>query len=220
MAATAPASRSGLAGGAGGPWLRRFWRGHDVPLVYAGVVAVVSVLSVLRPFDLLADAVEQSSTNLVNMASKPLAVLVLSAFVVTPLWQLVLLVPVVAVYGAVQRWLGRVGAFVVAALGHVGATLFVMAMEITALHRHIVGFDVVVKPDVGVSYGLAAALGVLLAAVRPRWRTGYGLVSLAVVAAQLVGARDFTSLGHAVAWTIGLCLALVASRADRQGTTG
>lgn len=194
------------------PWLTRVCRRYDLTLLYAAAVTVTSVVVAVQPPEVVREAVAQSSTNLANMRSRPLSVLALSAFVVSPAWQLVLLVPVVAAYGAVQRWLGRSGLVVVVVLGHVGATLAVMAMEITALYRHIARFDIVVKPDVGVSYGLAAALGVLLAAVPRRWRTAYGLGSLLVVAAQLVLARDFTSLGHTVAWLIGLGLALLVSR--------
>ena len=109
--------------------------------------------------------VENVSTNLDNMRAHPLAVLAASAFVVSPLTQLLLVPVVVFVFGLVQRWLGRTALIAVWVFGHVGATLFVMAMEINALYRHIAHFSIVVKPDVGVSYGMAAAIA---SALRPR----------------------------------------------------
>ncbi|MET0694908.1 MAG: rhomboid-like protein, partial [Propionibacteriaceae bacterium] len=188
----------------------------DVALAYALVVLVLSVLVAAQPPEMLRDLVQQSSTNLANLRERPLFVLVLSAFLISPAWQLVLLVPVVVVYGAIQIWLGRFSTVVIGALGHVGATLFVMAAEITALYRHIARFNIVVKLDVGVSYGLAAALGLLVARVPHRWRLAYGLVSLAVIVLQAVLLRNFTSLGHTIAWLIGLSVAWLVHRARRS----
>ena len=78
----------------------------------------------VRPRPVARDLIASSSTNLVNMSERPIRVLVLSAFVVSPAWLLVLLIPVVIAYGAVQRWLGRLAVVVTVVFGHVGATLW------------------------------------------------------------------------------------------------
>ncbi|GAA3627808.1 hypothetical protein GCM10022236_32660 [Microlunatus ginsengisoli] len=195
-------------------WLRRQWpvpfrpwaHGRDVAILYSTMVVVISLMIAIQPPHRLAALVEQSSTNLANMAAHPFAVLFLSAFVVSPATGLILIVPVLICYGEVQRWLGRVSTILVIVFGHVGATLVVMMLEITALHRHIVGFSVVVKPDVGVSYGMFAAIGALLFRVPPSWRTVYGLATLAVIAVLVIWFRDFTNLGHAAAYLIGISL--------------
>ncbi len=135
------------------------------------IVIVVSTWIGLHSDATVRRLVESVSTNLDNMRSTPLAVLAASAFVVSPLTQLLLVPVVVFVFGLVQRWLGRTALVAVWVFGHVGATLFVMAMEITALYRHIAHFSIVVKPDVGVSYGMAAAIGLLCARVPRRRRT-------------------------------------------------
>ena len=82
-----------------------------------------------------------------------------------------------------------------------------MAMEINALYRHIAHFSIVVKPDVGVSYGMAAAIGLLCARVPRRWRLPYALGCLVVTGAMLAIWPDFTRLGHLTAIVIGLGMA-------------
>ena len=59
---------------------------------------------------------------------------------------------------------------IVGVLGHVGATLVVATMEITQLAKGRVGFSIAVSADAGVSYGLAAVAGILVARVPATWR--------------------------------------------------
>jgi len=192
---------------------RRIWDHHDVAVAYAAVVLVVAVIVAVEPAAAAHRVVQQSSTNLANLRSHPLMVLVVSAFVVSPAWGLVILVPLVAAYGALQAWLGRVSAVVIGVVGHVGATLFVATLEVTALTRNRVGFAVVRDADVGVSYGLATVVGLLAARVPVAWRRRYLAGSAVVMAVQLVLVQGFTALGHLVAWVVGLGLAVPVHRA-------
>jgi hypothetical protein len=68
--------------------------------------------------------------------------------------------------------------------------------------------------DVGVSYGLVAAAGLLTARVPRRWARLYVAGMSVLFAVGLLVNRTFTDLGHAAAWVIGLGLALVAWRAQ------
>ncbi len=192
---------------------RTIWDHHDVAVAYAAVVLVAAVIVAVEPAAAAHRVVQQSSTNLVNLRSHPLMVLVVSAFVVSPAWGLVILVPLVAAYGALQAWLGRVSAVVIGVVGHVGATLFVAVLEVTALTRNRVGFAVVRDADVGVSYGLATVVGLLAARVPVAWRRRYLAGSAVVMAVQLVLVQGFTALGHLVAWVVGLGLAVPVHRA-------
>ena len=187
--------------------LAAFWRGRDIGIVYGAIVVVVSTWIGLHSDVAVRRLVESVSTNLENMRASPIAVLAASAFVVSPLTQLLLVPVVVFVFGLVQRWLGRTALVAVWVFGHVGATLFVMAMEINALYRHIAHFSIVVKPDVGVSYGMAAAIAMLCARVPHRWRLPYGFGCLAVTGAMFAIWPGFTSLGHLTAIVIGLGMA-------------
>lgn len=201
------------------PQLARFWRGRDVALGYAAVVLVISLVIAAQPQSELERIVDSSSTNLVNLRSRPLYVLVVSAFVVSPAWGLVILVPLVEAYGALQRWLGRASTVIIGGIGHIGATLFVATLEASAITRNRAGFRIARDADVGVSYGLAAVLGVLVARVSPRWRRWYVVASVAVMAGQLVVVQGYTALGHITAWALGLALARPISRAAGQPPT-
>ena len=195
--------------------LRELWRGRDVAVVYAVLVLVISMVVAVQPPALLRDIVQSSSTNLANLRLRPLAVLLASPFVVSPVAGLWIVAPTAVAYGELQRWLGRASALVVGVLGHVGATLFVATMEISSLANGRVGFSVAVSPDVGVSYGLAAVAGVLVLRVADTWRRRYVIASLVVVVGQLLILRNFTGLGHLTAWLIGLAVAIPLSRATR-----
>jgi len=195
--------------------LGELWEGRDVAVVYAVLVVVISVVVATQPPLLLRDVVQTSSTNLVNLRQRPLSVLFASAFVISPVFGLWIVVPMVVAYGELQRWLGRASLFVVAVLGHVGATLFVATMEITQLAKGRVGFSIAVSPDVGVSYGLAAVAGVLVVRVAGTWRRRYVIASLIVIVGQLLILRNFTGLGHLTAWLIGLAVAVPVSNVMR-----
>ena len=195
--------------------LGELWEGRDVAVVYAVLVVVISVVVATQPPLLLRDVVQTSSTNLVNLRQRPLSVLFASAFVISPVFGLWIVVPMVVAYGELQRWLGRASLLVVAVLGHVGATLFVATMEITQLAKGRVGFSIAVSPDVGVSYGLAAVAGVLVIRVAGTWRRRYVIASLIVIVGQLLILRNFTGLGHLTAWLIGLAVAVPVSNVMR-----
>ena len=195
--------------------LGELWEGRDVAVVYAVLVVVISVVVATQPPLLLRGLVQSSSTNLVNLRQRPLSVLFASAFVISPVFGLWIVVPMVVAYGELQRWLGRATLFVVAVLGHVGATLFVATMELTELAKGRVGLSIAVRPDVGVSYGLAAVAGVLVIRVAGTWRRRYVIASLIVIVGQLLILRNFTGLGHLTAWLIGLAVAVPVSNVMR-----
>ena len=72
---------------------------------------------------------------------------------------------------------------------------------------------IAVRPDVGVSYGLAAVAGVLVVRVPDPWRRRYVIASLIVIVGQFLILRNFTGLGHLTAWLIGLAVAVPVSGA-------
>jgi hypothetical protein len=86
-------------------------------------------------------------------------------------------------------------------------------MELTELVKGRVGFSIAARPDVGVSYGLAAVAGVLVVRVADTWRRRYVIASLIVIVGQFLILRNFTGLGHLTAWLIGLAVAAPVSKA-------
>jgi rhomboid family protein len=192
-------------------------RGTDLAWAYAAVVVVVAVIVRVLPGTRTQDVVLDSSTNLVNLRDNPLLVLGASAFVVAPLWELWILVPLLVAFGAAQRWLGRTATVIVAALGHVGATLVVAVLLAAGIQDGRLSPAVARAPDVGVSYGLATIAGLLVVRVPPRLRRRYVLGLLAVVVGPLLVRPGFTYLGHLIALLLGFALAVLVSRAaDRE----
>lgn len=150
-----------------------------------------------------------------NLRQHPPFVLLVSAFVEPAVWQLWIVVPLVWVYGALQRWLGRGAVLITIVLGHVGSTLFVATMLAAGMVHGRAAAGAEQATDVGVSYGLVTGMGLLALRVSPRWRVRYVAGVSTVVIALLVTGRSFTDLGHAVAWLLGLALAVLVGRGRR-----
>lgn len=198
---------------------RAFWSGRDLAIAYALVVTVASVVVALQPAAVGREWIVQSSTNLDNMSRRPILVLALSAFVVAPLWYLVLLIPLVIAYGEVQRWLGRLALVVTVVFSHVGATLAGLIYQIVALTGQWARPTITGRLDVGVSYGLAGALGLLLVRVPRRFRLWYGVASVLGVLALVVFTSTFSTIGHGGAWLIGIGLAWLVYASARSDAT-
>ena len=189
-------------------------RRADVGWTYAAVVLVVAVAVRVLPGTRPQSLVLKSSTNLDNLRHTPLLVLVASAFEVSPLSGLWILAPLVVVFAAAQRWLGRAATVIVAVLGHVGATLFVAMLLAAGINDGVVDADLAQAPDVGVSYGLAAVAGVLVGRVPRRHRPWYALGVFAVAAGSLLADGGFTGVGHVTAVLLGFALAVLTARRE------
>src|SRR5262249_15178390 len=93
-------------------------------------------------------------------------------------------------------------------LGHVGATLIVAAGLAAAIQVGWLPISVARASDVGISYGAAAVLGALTAAIPSPWRpAGVGWWRAGGLLVVCV-AEDFTDAGHFVALLLGILLSL------------
>jgi hypothetical protein len=188
-------------------------RGSDLALLYGGVVVAVTVVLASLPGPTRDAVVLHSSTNLDNLRLHPLWVLVVSAFVVSSLHGLWMVPFLALAVAAVQRWLGRIPAVFAAAVGHVGATLFVAVLIVAGISHGRLAASVAHEPDVGVSYVLACLAGLLAARVPPRWVWAYVAALAAYFTVPLLVRPTFTDLGHVTALVTGLGLAHLAVRA-------
>lgn len=198
-----------------GPGRNGWWslvRAHDVAVGYAVLVVLTTLLIFRLPDTRSAAVVLGASTNLVNLRSQPLRVLLASAFVVSTPWSLWVLPVLVVTYGAAQRWVGRAATVLVALLGHVFATLLVGVLLAAGIARRQLDHRLAHEPDVGVSYGLATLLGLLVFRLPPRLRRRVVAGVTAVLVLSLVLDETFTDLGHLVAWGTGLGVGLVGQR--------
>jgi len=196
--------------------LRKRLRGADLAIAYAVVLVVVAVVIGVQPVAEGRRLVLESSTNLENLRIAPLVVLFVSAFVTSSLTGLWIVAPVLWAYAVAQRWLGRGPTILVAAFGHVFATLAVAVLLASGIAHHQLDRDLAREPDVGASYGLAAVVGVLTLRLPPRRRrwvvlagTGVGLVAALV-------SETFTDAGHLIAWGIGLAMGQVGLAIGRH----
>ena len=104
---------------------------------------------------------------------------------------------------------GSVKLVVAFVVGHVGATLLVAVGLTAAVELGWLPVSVSRATDVGMSYGAAAVLGALTAAIPRRWRCAWIGWWLAVGLAVVAVGRGFTDVGHAVALALGM---LVSTR--------
>jgi hypothetical protein len=183
-----------------------------VTLAYAVIVTSVTVaLYALGP-QVQDRVIRHASTNLHNLSHGHLGTLLGSAFVIDagPIY---VWLPGLVCLLALAELLWRSSRLMVAFVtGHVGATLLVAVGLTAAVEVGWLPLSVSRATDVGMSYGAAAVLGSLTAAIPGRWRPAWIGCLLAVGVAVVAVGRDFTDVGHAVALALGM---LVSTRFGR-----
>ena len=185
-----------------------------VTVAYAVIVTCVTVVLYALGPQVQDRVIRHVSTNLHNLSHGHFGTLLGSAFVIDagPIY---VWLPGLVCLLAIAELTYRSGLLVVAfAAGHIGATLLVAAGLTAAVGLGWLPLSVSRATDVGMSYGAAAVLGSLTAAIPPRWRPAWiGWFFAVGVAAVAVG-RDFTDVGHAVALALGMLVATRFRRPD------
>jgi hypothetical protein len=184
-------------------------------LAYAVIVTCVTVaLYALGP-QVQDRVIRHASTNLHNLSHGHLGTLLGSAFVIDagPIY---VWLPGLVCLLALAELLWRSGRLVVAfATGHVGATLLVAVGLTAAVELGWLPLSVSRATDVGMSYGAAAVLGALTAAIPRRWLAAWLGWWLAVGVAVVAVGCDFTDVGHAVALALGMLVSTRFGRPDQ-----
>lgn len=173
--------------------------------VWLAVIALTSLVIALS-----SDAVDhyllhRNSSNLYELARHPTRALIGSAFWIENPRSLPLYVVLFESFHApVERWLGTLRWLVVVTTAHVAATLVSQQVVLEAIQNHDVPRSMAHVVDIGVSYGLAASVGILTYRVPWPWRWLYLVGVVAFFALPLVTNRTYTDLGHAISLLIGL----------------
>ena len=166
-----------------------------VTVAYAVIVTcVTSALLELGP-QVQDRVIRHASTNLHNLSHGHFGTLLDSAFVVDagPIY---VWLPGLVCLLALAELLWGSGRLVVAfASGTSGATLLVAVGLTAAVELGWLPVSVSRATDVGMSYGAAAVLGALTAAIPRRWRSAWIGWWLAVGVAVVAVGRDFTDVG-------------------------
>ena len=189
-----------------GSWIR------SAPGAYSWLALVgVTTSRISRmPDEARAAFLAERSTNLGNLAVRPVRVLVASVFYAesSPWFNAAAFT---AVHAPAERWLGTRRWLAVVAIGHVGATLLSQAEVARGVRRGAHDASVRDVVDVGVSYGTAAVAGVLTYRIPSPWRWGYLAGATALYGVPAVRKRTFTDYGHLAAYALGLACQRIAT---------
>lgn len=154
------------------------------------------------------------STNLRELSHDPIRVLISSALWLDGghWWPYLILYSLF--HAPVERWLGSARWLLIVVIAHVGATyLSQSVVYFNISHGRAPASDAFV-PDIGVSYALAGAEGVLTYLIAAPWRYIYAAALLLYYGRSLFGDTDFTDLGHFTALLLGFaCYPLIRARA-------
>ncbi|MFF3964983.1 rhomboid-like protein [Streptomyces griseorubiginosus] len=159
----------------------------------------------------------QRSTNIHELSSNPVRVLVASAMWIDSGHWLPCVVLFSVFHAQAERWLGTARWLAVCAAAHVLATLISEGALLWGIRHGMAPESAVNTLDVGVSYALAGVVAVLVYRIPRPWRYVYGFVVLVVYAVPLVTGRTFTDLGHFTSALIGFgCYPLVRVRNPKE----
>jgi len=145
----------------------------------------------------------EQSTNLHELSTNPVTVLVRSAMYVSPAELLIWWVGFSLVVAPMERRFGWQRVLAGFVLGHVGATVAVAYLQVWLFRTAELPVPSPVLIDVGASYGFCAlaALATYRGPLRRRLLWAGGLVGL--LAAGLLLDLDWSSIGHCVAAVLG-----------------
>ncbi|MFF5974944.1 rhomboid-like protein [Streptomyces sp. NPDC012769] len=185
--------------------IRSWVRSSPGTHVWLAVIALTSLVIALSSDGLEHALLHRHSSNLYELSRHPLRALLGSAFWIEDPRSLLLYVVLFEVFHApVERWLGTLGWLAVVATAHIAATLISQKVVLEAIQDHDVPRSMAHVVDIGVSYGLAASVGVLTYRLARPWRWFYLAGAVAFFAVPLVTQHTYTDLGHAISLVVGL----------------
>ena len=196
------------------PSVVAYVRGSPATFLYLFVLSITTWVLLGLTGDVVESILREHSTNLDQLRTNPVRVLIRSAFWVDGYLLLVWVVLFALVLAPAERWLGTVRWLVVFAAGHVGATLATAAGLWLAIRWKLAPSSLSDVVDVGVSYGFAALAAVFTYRLPApgRWYWAGGLFAVAAGAAIIGG--TFTDFGHLAAVMIGFAMYPITRSAD------
>ena len=145
----------------------------------------------------------EHSTNLHELFTSPIRVLILSVFWAPNYEFLVWAILFALVLAPAERWLGTRRWAAVFAAGHILATLGVAWALWLAIRHGYAAKHLENAIDVGVSYGFASVAAVFSYRLPQRWRWMWVTALVVVTITALLVGRTFTDAGHFLAVVIG-----------------
>lgn len=192
-------------------WVRRtgvaVWgqiRGAPLTTAWLVVLLVTTFIQHRLSPPRLEVVLSDRSTNIANLSTDPLRVLVSSLFWIDGEFWLPYLILFCLFHRPAEQWLGSARWFIVGFSAHVGATYISEGALRAAIRAGIAAPAMVDVLDIGVSYFLAAIVGILTYRIVTPWRWVYLAGVVIVYAVPLFTAITFTGVGHATSVLIGL----------------
>ncbi|MFJ7267199.1 rhomboid-like protein [Streptomyces sp. NPDC099050] len=185
--------------------VRSWMRSAPGTHIWLLIIAVTSIVVVIVPDHLEHVLLHRNSSNIHELARHPVRALLSSAFWIEDPASLPLYFVLFEAFQAnVERWLGTLRWLFIIATGHITATLISQKLVLMAIQDHRAPRSMVHVVDIGVSYGLATAVGVLTYRLSGPWRWLYLAGAVAFFGLPLVSDGTFTDFGHAIALAVGL----------------
>ncbi|MFJ4775129.1 rhomboid-like protein [Streptomyces sp. NPDC088762] len=185
--------------------LRSWIRSSPGTHIWLLIIAVTSVIVVIAPDQVERVLLHRNSSNIHQLDQHPVRALLSSAFWIENPASLALYAVLFELFHApVERWLGTLRWLVIVATAHVVATLVSQKVLLTAIQDNRAPRSMTHVVDIGVSYGLAAAVGVLTYRLPNPWRWFYLAGAVAFFGLPLATGGTFTDLGHAISLAVGL----------------
>ncbi|MFE5622857.1 rhomboid-like protein [Streptomyces virginiae] len=185
--------------------LRSWIRSSPGTHIWLLIIAVTSIIVAIAPDQVDRVLLHRNSSNIHQLVQHPVRALISSAFWIANPASLALYAVLFEVFHApVERWLGTLRWLVIVATAHVVATLISQKVLLTAIQDHRAPRSMTHVVDIGVSYGLAASIGVLTYRLPSPWRWVYLAGVIAFFGIPLATGGTFTDLGHAIALAVGL----------------
>ncbi len=194
---------------AGAWWLRirptvvKYMRASPGTFAYLVVLSITTLVMVSSSNQVVTLLLREHSTNLHELFTSPMRVLILSAFWAPNYEFLVWAILFALVLAPAERWLGTRRWIVAFAAGHVLATLGVAWALWLAIRHGYAAKHLENAIDVGVSYGFASVAAVFSYRLPGKWRWTWVTALVVVTFTALIVGRTFTDAGHFLAVLIG-----------------
>ncbi|TXC97758.1 rhomboid-like protein [Streptomyces sp. ISID311] len=207
-------------------WVREWVRSSPGTHIWLLVIGVTSLVIASASEGLGQFLVHRTSSNIHELNEHPLPSLLISGFwIERPESFLLYVVMFELLHANVERWTGTARWLLTVGGAHIAATLASQELVLLAIEGHRLPRSMTHVVDIGVSYGLAAAAGVLTYRLRAPWRYVYFGGVLVFFGIPLVTGATFTDFGHAIALTMGfaawpLTPAAAAEKLPPEGAQG
>lgn len=185
------------------PTVVSYIRASPATFAYLMVLSITTLVMVSSSNQVVTLLLREHSTNLHELFTSPMRVLVLSAFWAPNYEFLVWAILFALVLAPAERWLGTRRWAAVFAAGHVVATLGVAWGLWLAIRHGYAAKHLENAIDVGVSYGFASVAAVFSYRLPKQWRWVWAAALVVVTITTLLVGRTFTDAGHFLAVVIG-----------------